>query len=121
VVLTNVDDHTVQIYLRAKVVSEKVKAALGEVLKRKHELQQIAIGKQRCERHVREIGEDQSRIRQNMAQLDRTTEIYKNYVKKFSDQEAEVEKLRSQIANLTDQETGLRKALDEFLMGLDLQ
>jgi hypothetical protein len=120
VVLTNVDDDTVQIYLRAKVVSEKVKAALGEVVKRKHELQQIAVGKQQRQAHVLEIGEDQARIRQNMAQLDRNTEVYRNYVKKFSDQEAEIEKLRGQIANLTDQETGLRKALDEFLMGLDL-
>jgi len=56
-----------------------------------------------------------------MAQLDRNTEVYRNYVKKFSDQEAEIEKLRGQIANLTDQETGLRKAFDDYLLGLDLQ
>jgi hypothetical protein len=56
-----------------------------------------------------------------MAQLDRNTDIYRNYVKKFSDQEAEIEKLSGQIASLVDQETGLRTALDEYLMGLDLQ
>ena len=56
-----------------------------------------------------------------MAQLDRNSDVYRNYVKKFSDQETEIEKLRGQIASLTDQETGLRKALDEYLMGLDLQ
>ena len=55
-----------------------------------------------------------------MAQLDRNSDVYKNYVKKFSDQEAEIEKLRGQIAALSDQETGLRKSLDEYLMGLDL-
>jgi hypothetical protein len=53
--------------------------------------------------------------------LDRNTDVYKNYVKKFSDQETEIEKLRGQIAGLTDRENGLRRSLDEFLMRLDLQ
>jgi hypothetical protein len=117
--LTNLDDDAIVIYLRAKVVSDKVKAALGEVVKRKHELQQVAANKQRLAQRIGEIGEDQARIRQNMAQLDRNSDVYKNYVKKFSDQETEIEKLRGQIAGLTDRESGLRKGLDEYLMGLD--
>ena len=68
-----------------------------------------------------EIGEDQARIRQNMAQLDRNSDVYKSYVKKFSDQETEIEKLRGQIAGLTAEETKLQGQLDEFLSGLDLQ
>ena len=55
-----------------------------------------------------------------MAQLDRTSDVYKNYVKKFSDQEAEIEKTRGQIATLNDQESGMRKSQDEYMMGLDL-
>ncbi len=50
-----------------------------------------------------------------------TTDVYKNYVKKFSDQEAEIEKLRGQIAKLMADETEMRKKLDEYLIGLDLQ
>ncbi len=121
VVLTDIDDATVEIYLRARAVSQKVKAALGELVKRKHALEQVAAEKQQRQTHIQEIAEDQARIRQNMAQLDRNTDVYKSYVKKFSDQESEIEKLRSQVASLTDQETAQRKALDEFLMGLDLQ
>jgi hypothetical protein len=121
VALTNVDDGTIKIYLSAKAVSDKVKAGLGELVKRKHDLQQVAAEKQQREQRIREIGEDQTRIRQNMAQLDRNTDVYKNYVKKFSDQEGEVEKVRGQIASLTDQEAAQRKALDEYLLGLDLQ
>ena len=82
---------------------------------------QLTAKKQQLEQRIREIGEDQTRIRQNMAQLDRNSDVYKNYVKKFSDQEAEIEKLRGQIASLTDEETGMRKSLDEYMMGLDLQ
>ena len=93
VALTNLDDNAIQFYQSAKVVSEKVKAALAEIVKRKHELQQVAVDRQQLEQRIRQIGEDQARIRQNMDQLDRTSDVYKSYVKKFSDQEAEIEKL----------------------------
>jgi hypothetical protein len=121
VALSNIDDNTIQIYLSSKVVSDKVKAALQEVIKRKHALAQVVARKQQLEQRIREIDQDQARIRQNMAQLDRASDVYKNYVKKFSDQEKEIEKTREQIAAQVDQENGLRKSLDEYLMGLDLQ
>ena len=121
VALGNLDDNSIHYYLSAKVVSDKVKEALAEIVKRKQALAEIVVKKQQLEQHIREIAEDQARIRQNMAQLDRNSDVYKNYVKKFSDQESEIEKTRGQIASLTDQETGMRKGLDEYMMGLDLQ
>ena len=102
-------------------MGDKVKAALGEVVKRKHELSQIQAAKRLLEQRIRDIEQDQARIRQNMAQLDRASDVYKNYVKKFSEQEGEIDKLRGQIAAASDKEAGARKSLDEFLMGLDLQ
>ena len=121
VLMTNLDQGAIEIYLSAKVVSGKVKAALTELVRRKNELEQVVAQKQQLDQQVSQIGEDQARIRQNMAQLDRTSDLYKTYVKKLSEQETEVEKLRGQIAALTDQETRLRKSGEEFLMGLDLQ
>ena len=49
------------------------------------------------------------------------SDVYKNYVKKFSDQESEIEKARGQIASLNDQAAGMQKSLDEYMMGLDVQ
>ncbi len=121
IALSNLDDNSIRFYLNAKVVGEKVKDALAEIVKRKQALREIAVKKQQLEQRINQIGEDQSRIRQNMAQLDHNSDVYKNYVKKFSDQESEIEKTRGQIASLTDEESGLRKSLDEYMMGLDLQ
>jgi hypothetical protein len=121
IALTNMDDGSIQFYLSEKVVSDKVKDALREIVKRKAELGQLTAKKQQLEQRIRDIGEDQNRIRQNMAQLDRNSDVYKNYVKKFSDQETEIETLRTQIAKLVDEEAGMRKALDEYMTGLDLQ
>jgi hypothetical protein len=120
VALTNMDDQAIGLFIRSKVVGDKVKAALAEVVKRKHALQQVVAQRERLEQRIGEIGQDQTRIRQNMAQLDRTADVYKNYVKEFSDQESEIKKLRGQIKGLKDQEVGQRTALDEYLIGLDL-
>ena len=121
VVLGNLDDNAIKYYLGVKVVGEKVKEALAEIVKRKNALQEIAVKKQQLEQRITQIGEDQARIRQNMAQLDHNSDVYKNYVKKFNDQESEIEKTRDQIAVLKDQETGMRKSLDDYMIGLDLQ
>lgn len=121
VALTNLDRGAIRFYLSAKVVSAKVKAALVEVVKRKHELQQVVVERKQCQQRIAAIEKDQSRIRQNMGRLDRTSNVYKRYVKKFNDQETEIENLRSRIAELSDKEAGLRKSLDEYMMGLDLE
>ena len=118
--LTNIDDGSVRLYLSAKVVGDRVKEALQEIVRRKHEIDQLLADRRELEQRISEIGKDQTRIRDNMSRLDRNSELYNRYVKKFSDQEDEIEGLRERILALTDKETGLRKSLDEFLMGLDL-
>ncbi len=118
--LSNVDDNTIRFYQATAVTSDKVKAAMAEVIRQKAAIGQVVQKRQELERRIQTINEDQSRIRQNMAQLDHNSEVYKTYVKKFSDEEQEIEKLRGQIQELTGQENDLRKKLDDYLMGLDL-
>ncbi len=119
--LSNMDDHMIRIYVSAPEVSDRVKAALTEVVKQRQSIQQVADMREQLQQRIKEIGEDQARIRENMLRLDRTSEIYKTYVKKFSDQETEIEKLRAEIVELQTRENQLRKALDDYLVGLDLQ
>ena len=118
--LSNIDDATIRVYQASAVTSDKVKAAMTEVIRQKAAVSQLVQKRQELERRIQTIGEDQSRIRQNMAQLDHASDIYKTYVKKFSDQEQEIDKLRGQIQELTGQENDLHKKLDDYLMGLDL-
>ena len=119
--LSNLDQNAIRIYLSAKVVSDEVKAALSEIVRQKAAIEQLALKRRQLEAQIAEIGKEQARIRENMDKLDRTSDLYKRYVKKFSDQEDEIEQLRGQIQELTVQETELRKKFDEYLLGLDLQ
>ena len=117
--LTNLDENTIVWYVRSDKVSDKVKTALAGVVRQKQAIQDLARKRGDLEQRIRTIGEEQARIRENMGTLDHGTDLYKRYVKKFSDQEDEIEKLRPQIKELQDRENQLRKALDDFLLGLD--
>ena len=120
IAITNIDDGTILFYVNQKVTSDKVKEALRGVIQRKQQLAKVMADKQRLEEQVKVIGQEQDRIRQNMAQLDHATDLYKRYVKKFGEQEDEVEKLRGEIKKLIDEEAKQRQALDAYLIGLEL-
>ena len=118
--VTNLDNGTILFYARAKVTSPKVKEALDEVIKRKEAIEQLVQKRQQLEQQVRVIDQDQSRIRQNMHELDHTLKIYSDYVEKFSKQEAQIDGLHKEIQSLENEENAARKSLDDYLLGLDL-
>jgi len=66
------------------------------------------------------IGQEQERIRPNMQAIDRNTDLYTRYVKKFSDQEDQIEKLREELAAVEQQVVQAQSGLDEYLAGLSL-
>ena len=120
VAITSLDDGAIRYYQSSKVVSDAVKNALAEVVKRKTDLQTLVARQQQLEAQINTIGQEQARIRENMQRLDRNTDLYNRYVKKFTEQEDQIETHRGQIGELQTQVTSHQKALEEYLLGLDL-
>ncbi len=120
IAVNNLNDEAMRIYLSAEVVSESVKQALREVTRRKSELAELNRKKQQIEQEIATIGQEQDRIRKNMQTIGKNTDLYNRYVKKFTDQEDQVEKHRDDIRTLLEQITKAQQALDEFLKGLKL-
>lgn len=118
--LSNIDDGMILFYSNRKEVSPQVKEALQEVVKRKQAIQRVGNDRARLEQQVAAITQEQDRIRQNMGQLDRNTDLYKRYVEKFGTQEDEVEKNRKEIDQLTLEENKLRQDLDNYLANLSV-
>lgn len=116
----NLDDGSIQYYLQAKVVSDKVKQGLSEVVKRKQALGLLTAKRAELERQVQVIFEEQNRVRQNMAQLPKDSDLFRRYVTKFNEQEDKVEQLREQIKTALAEEQAGRQALDKFMLELDL-
>ncbi|MFM8893178.1 MAG: hypothetical protein ACKOTB_16450 [Planctomycetia bacterium] len=116
----NTDDDTILFFTSAQETSPQVKQALEAVVERKREIARLVQERTRREQEVQTVAQEQDRIRQNMAQLDRTSELYTRYVQKFAAQETRVETLRQEIAELGGQEQKARQALDERIQAWEL-
>lgn len=121
VAITNLDANSIQYYLNTAVVSDDVKKALREVITRKGVIQQAVAKRQELERQVGVIDQEQKRIRDNMAQLPKDSDLFRRYVTKFTEQEDTIEGLRNQITSSLAEEQKLRQALDAYLIGLEIK
>ena len=120
-VLTNLDDSAILFYSRAKATSPAVREALAEVVRRKREIEQLVRDKGVREQEIATIDQEQARIRGNMGALDRTSDLFNQYVRKFADQEKRIEILRGEIAGLVATEQEARKGLDDYLLAIDVK
>ena len=121
VAITSLDDRAILVYGSAGTTSPAVKQALKDVLERKQRIGELARDRSRREQEIKAVSQEQDRIRQNMAQLDRASDLYTRYVQKFAAQEDRVETLRGEIAELQDNEQRARRDLDEMLGTLELE
>jgi hypothetical protein len=119
--ISSIDDATIRFFQAQRVISPEAKAALEKIVAMKTGLASLVAQRQQLEQQLKTITEEQQRIRQNMQQLDRNSDLYKRYVKKFGEQEVTVEKLGEQVKGLTQDEAKQRRALDDFLLSLDLK
>jgi hypothetical protein len=120
IAITNLDDGTIAYFLNQPVTSEEVKKALREVIVRKAAIQQVVQRRTEMERQIAVIDLEQKRIRDNMAQLDKAAELYRRYVTKLTEQEDLNDNFRKQVTDAIAEEQKLRKALDDYLLGLEI-
>ncbi|MBX9791558.1 MAG: hypothetical protein K2Y37_21770, partial [Pirellulales bacterium] len=121
VAVTGLDDNTVGVFISNKSISETVKKALAEVVRKRQTLSALSVEQQQLQQQIAAIAQEQERIRQNMAQLEKNTELYTRYVKKFGEQEDQIEKLRGRIAELLQQITSAQRTLDEYIANLSVE
>jgi hypothetical protein len=120
IAMINLDSNAIVIYLNSSEVSDAVKEALREVIKRKQALAEIAAKRAEYERQLNVIREQQNRIRENLKVLPQDSELARTYIKKFSEQEEQNDKLQGQIDESVQAETKARQELDEYLLKLDI-
>ena len=118
--VTDLNDDMIALYLSAEALSPEVKAALAELQKRKAELAELTEQHKRVKEQLSNISLEQARIRENMARIDRNSDLYDRYLKKFSGQEDEIEQLNERAEKLLDQMQTMRQALAEYIAGLNL-
>jgi len=65
--------------------------------------------------------DDQVRLRANLKEMPPTAEAYKRYLKKFDDQETQIEDFQKKIKALQDTEHQQRKTFEDYLGKLDVE
>ncbi|WP_425615858.1 hypothetical protein NA78x_005790 [Anatilimnocola sp. NA78] len=121
IAITNLDSNAIVYYVNSTVISDEVKKALQEVVTRKTAIQAAGAKRQELERQVAVIDQEQKRIRENMAQLPKDSDLFRRYVTKFTQQEDSVDALRTQITQANENEQKLKRELDAYLIGLELK
>ncbi len=119
--LRDADSRNLEMYLRARELSEPMKAALVKIREMRAAISAIDDQIDERETRLEEIENEQERIRQNMEQLDRDSELYKSYVSKFAEQEKEFETLRGEIKKLKADQAAKEKELIAYVEGLNIE
>lgn len=118
--VTNLDDGTIGFYINAKEVSQKIKDALAEIIKRKQQLGKVAGELNELNRQIQVIFAEQGRVRQNMTQVPKDSELFRRYLTKFGEQEDQVEKLREAVQKKITERDDAQRKLNDFLQSIEL-
>src|SRR5581483_12426815 len=119
--LIDTKDERVLVFLRSRICNQQVKQALERALKLRGQLAETQHDIVRVEQTLQVIDKDQARMRANMERVPQTSEAYKRYLKKFDEQETEIEKRRAEIAKLQESAERQRKEYESFLVNLSVE
>jgi hypothetical protein len=119
--LTNNADDQIQYFLKLKEAPESLKAKLQKALEHKGSWDDVRRKIEEADRRVQSITKDQQRLRDNMRELPRDSDLFKKYLKTLEDQEKEMEDLQALLKELHGSEAIARKAYDDFLANLSAE
>ncbi len=118
VAVSNVSSSDIAFYLTNVELSASDRATLGKVLDLKRRIAELDRQLSNLQAQVNAIFQDQSRIRQNMSALDRTSSLYKRYADDLAAQETKLQSLRSDIDSSTGKKEALQSQLDQLIASL---
>lgn len=118
VAVTNVPLERIEVFLSDLELSEATRGQLEAIAVLQRDIVRLgrAINAEQERRSA--IGSDQSRIRQNMAELDRDSALYQRYVADLNDQEDELLAIADRIAALELQRSERRDDLEVLIRTL---
>lgn len=118
--LSNLNTDTILFYTNQKNISPKVRDALSRLAGMKNELADLSRQRQDREARIAVIHREQERIRGNMANLDRASELYQRYVASLGGQENSLTALQKELNSLRSREGAKKQEIDQFLLNLEV-
>ena len=119
--LTNSADDQIRYFLSLKEAPQSLKAKLTEALKVKGTWDKVRQDIQAANTRVQTITTDQKRLRDNMRELPRDSDLFKRYLKTLEEQEKEMDDLQAKLKGLHGDEAKAKAAYDDFLANLSAE
>ena len=119
--LTNSDDDSIRFFVNSPVSSAQVKASLQKALELKGAVNEAQRNLDDLNRQLKDITDDQARLRANLKEMPPTAAAYKRYLDKFDQQETQIEKLQDSIKKLQGEQAAKRAAYEDYLSKLDVE
>ncbi|HVS36470.1 MAG TPA: DUF4139 domain-containing protein [Gemmataceae bacterium] len=113
--LTNSNDDQMRFFLNSTISSAKVKDGLKQALDLRFTLAATQRAIADKQRELKDITDDQVRLRANLKEMPPTAAAYKRYLDKFDAQETQIEKLQEDIKKMQGTESQQRKDFEDFL------
>nr|CAA9256167.1 hypothetical protein AVDCRST_MAG63-2187 [uncultured Armatimonadetes bacterium] len=120
VTLLNDDLNALGVYATRQDVPAAIRTALQQVIQRRRRVQELQAQAEAREREIVAIGQDQDRIRRNMAALDKASALYKRYVSELDRQETRIQGLRAEAQRLRNAGAEADRDLRAFIDKLDI-
>jgi hypothetical protein len=115
------DVGTLQIYATNQEIPQKVRDALAEAAKRKGELTLAERKLGEIQNDITAKRQEQTQVRQNMVAMERGSAAYQRFEKKVLDLETEIEKLQKDTEAQRTKASDLRKALEDYINGMNVE
>jgi len=120
ITLTNNSDDQIRFFLSLNETSPALKQRLTEAMSMKGKWDDVRREIATIQTRVQTITTDQNRIRQNLREVPKDSEAYTRYLKKFDDQEMEMDDLHAKLKVQQTAEATTRIAYDNFLKNITL-
>jgi hypothetical protein len=112
---------TMMAYQTQGRVSKPVIDAFKEAQRRQGQINEVQRQLDRQSQERGEIEKDQARARENIKAIDKTTELYQNYIKQFTEQETRLKELTGQSKTAREAIEKLQGEYRAWLTGLNVE
>ena len=121
IILTNSQDDQIRYVINLDQSSPELKAKLREALEVKAKWDGVRRDIQDVQTRLQTIERDQQRVRENLKATPKEAEVYGKYLKKLSEQEAELDTLHANLKSLQEAEAVSKKGYETFLTGITIE
>lgn len=122
--LLNISPDVIQLFFSRHYIDDATRSALQNILDLKGRVAAADARIAAIDKEIREIGDDQKRLRENIEALTKTAEarqLITRYVAKADEQETRLEQLTKEKQAAQEERLRLQSQLDAAIRGLDLE